>query len=297
MNRKDFGQLLSTLRQDLSWTQFELAEHAEIEEPVISQIERGVKKHFEPELLFHLANALQLTTLERREFFLAAIGLDDTQAVRQPSAATSTDVFDARKLLEKMIRLIEQVPLPAFLIDVYSDVIAANNSISLFFNIPPTMLENADRIPGGYNAIRLIFGKDLVGRSHVADNWDHYALITMRAFRERSLRYRATSYFKYLMKAFRNQNEYPLFERYWRMVSSMEQDKEINMDQFRYSHNEFGDLQYVSSSTVSVTSFGELFLNQYLPLDMHTGQVFAELVRSAGNGVLRLAHWPEKKML
>lgn len=112
--------------------------------------------------------------------------------------------------------------------------------LSMFFNIPLTILENADRIPGGYDAIRLIFGRDLVGRSHVAENWDHYALITMHAFLERSFRYRATPYFKYLMKAFRN---------------------------------------------------------QYLPLDMHTGQVFAELARSAGNGVLRLAPWSEKKML
>ena len=72
MNRKDFGELLSTLRQDLDWTQFNLSEYANVDEAVISQIERGVKKFFEPELLFNLANALQLTTLERREFFLAS---------------------------------------------------------------------------------------------------------------------------------------------------------------------------------------------------------------------------------
>src|SRR3990172_1994372 len=86
MNRKDFGKLLSTLRQDLDWTQFELSEYADIDEAVVSQIERGVKRHFEPELLFRLANALQLTTLERREFFLAASGLDQNQIVRQVSA-------------------------------------------------------------------------------------------------------------------------------------------------------------------------------------------------------------------
>jgi transcriptional regulator with XRE-family HTH domain len=296
MNHRDFGQLLSTLRQDLGWTQFQLAEIGEIDEAVISQIERGVKKHFEPELLFCLANALQLTTLERREFFLAASGLDDAQIVRQPSAMIATDVFDAKKSLEKAISLIGQVQLPAFLIDVYSDVIAVNNSILSFFKIPPTMIENADHIPGGYNAVRLIFGRELVGRTHVAENWDHYALNTMRAFRQASLRYRAKPYFKYLMKAFRNPTEYPFFERYWRMVSSMEQDKEINMDYFHYSHSEFGDLKHISSSTVSVTSFGELFLNQFLPLDIRTGQVFAQLARDAGQGILRLASWPEKKM-
>ena len=52
MNRKEFGQLLAALRQDLDWTQFHLSEYADIDEAVISQIERGVKKFFEPELLF-----------------------------------------------------------------------------------------------------------------------------------------------------------------------------------------------------------------------------------------------------
>ena len=62
MNRKEFGQLLSTLRQDMGWTQFQLAEYAQVDEAVVSQMERGVKKYFEPEILFQLANALQLTT-------------------------------------------------------------------------------------------------------------------------------------------------------------------------------------------------------------------------------------------
>src|SRR6188474_3219904 len=102
MNRKDFGELLSALRQDLDWTQFQLSEYADVDEAVISQIERGVKKFFEPDLLFCLANALQLTTRERREFFLASSGLDQKQIVRQVSAATATDVFNLRKTLDKL---------------------------------------------------------------------------------------------------------------------------------------------------------------------------------------------------
>src|SRR5581483_93373 len=97
---------------------------AEVEEPVISKLERGVKKHFEPDLLFRLANVLQLTTLERREFFLAASG------------------FDAQKILKKMLDLMGQVRLPAFVIDVYGDVIAANNCILAFFKPPLSLLES-----------------------------------------------------------------------------------------------------------------------------------------------------------
>jgi transcriptional regulator with XRE-family HTH domain len=296
MNRSEFGELIAALRQDLGWTQFQLAEYALIDEPVISQMERGVKKHFEPELLFHLANALQLTTLERREFFLAASGLDDTQLVRQPAAQTATDVFNIRKLLDKLVNLLGQLQFPAFLTDAYGDVIAANHSVLAFFRIPPAMLENASRIPGGYNSMRLVFGRDLVGRMHAAGDWDHFARNTARTFRETSLRYRAKPYFKYLMKTFRNLAEYPFFERYWRMVSSTEEDKEINMDTFQYRHNEFGDLKYISCSSISVTSFGELFLNQYLPVDAHTSQVFAQLLHETGSGVVPLGPWPVKPM-
>ena len=294
MNRKEFGELVATLRQDMDWTQSKLAEFANIEDAVISQIERGVKKHFEPELLFCLANLFQLTTLERREFFLAASGLDQNEIVRQVSASTNTDVFNARRVLDKMIEMTGQLRLPAYLCDVYNDVIATNRIVLAFFKVPPSFVEEASRVPGGYNTARFNFGKDLVARNLIVDNWDSYALNSMRAFRENSLRYRAKPYFKYLMKTFRNPHEYPLFDRYWKMVSSVEKDKEANTDYFSFHHGEFGEIKYMTSSTVSVTSFGELFLVQYLPLDAYTTKVFEELAQHIGTGVAQFASWPLK---
>jgi transcriptional regulator with XRE-family HTH domain len=296
MKRKDFGELVAALRQDLNWTQSQLAEYSDVDDAIISQIERGVKKHFEPRLLFQLANAFQLTTLERREFLLAASGLDQHQLVRQPSAAMSTDVFNVRRALDKMIELNAGVRLPAFLADVYGDLVSANRIILSLFKLPLEFVERADRIPAGYNTARFNFSKDLVARSHVVDNWDQFALNSMRTFRESSLRYRAQPYFKYLMKIFRNRNEYPLFERYWKMVSSVEQDKDASMDSFAYQHDEFGQIKYISSSLVSITSFGELFLLQYLPLDERTSQIFEKLAQQAGQGAVRFAPWPEKPM-
>ena len=294
MNRKDFGQLLATLRQDLNWTQFQLAEFSEVDEAVISQIERGVKKFFEPELLFCLANALQLTTLERREFFLAASGLDQKQIVRQPSLATATDVFNLRKTLDKLIDLTGQIRLPAFLSDVYGDAIAANRIILSFFEVPPSVLETAPHIPGGYNTVRVNFGKESVIRNRIVSNWEGYALNSMRSFREHSLRYRAQPYFKYLMNIFRNPAEYPLFDRYWKMVSSTEQDKEINMDYFDFQHDQFGQVKYTAAATITFTSFGELFLLQYLPLDERTSQIFERIAKEVGQTAVRLAPWPAK---
>jgi transcriptional regulator with XRE-family HTH domain len=294
MNRKEFGELLAALRQDMGWTQSELAEYSDIDDAVISQIERGVKKYFEPELLFCIANALQLTTLERREFLLAASGLDQTQIVRQPSAGMATDVFNGQKILERMVTLTGEIRLPAFLTDVYNDVIAANYMMVAFYNVPPSMIENAAKIPGGFNTTRLNFSRDLLSRTQVTDNWESYALKSMRSFRENSLRYRAKPYFKYLMKTFRNPAEYPFFDRYWKLVSSTEQDKEVNVDHFSYYHRDFGPLNYIAATTLAVTSFGNLYLVQNLPLDQHTEDVFNQLKMNAGLGVARFAPWPEK---
>ncbi len=296
MKRREFGELVAALRQDLGWTQFQLAENSRLDIAVVSQIERGVKKYFEPELLFQLANVFQLTTLERREFLLASTGLDQRQIVRQPSASMATDVFNVRTVLDKMIELTGQVRLPAFLCDVYGDVIATNNIILSFFKPPPEYVAQASQVPAGYNTTRFNFGKDLVARDRVIDNWDRFALNSMRTFRENSLRYRAQTYFKYLMKIFRNQHEYPLFERYWKMVSSVEQDKEVTTDYFSFRHTEFGEITYMSSATISTTSFGELFLTHYLPLDQKTSQVFEQLAQESGPGVIRFAPWPVKTM-
>jgi len=288
--------LVSTLRQDMGWTQYHLAEYSELDIAVISQIERGVKKYFEPELLFCLANVFQLSTLERKEFILAASGLEEKQIVRQPSAVVATDVFNAKKILERMVRLTGEIRVPAVLIDVYSDVIAANRMMLAFYSVPASMLESAASVPGGYNTVRLNFGRDLVGRTHVSDNWDSYAINSMRAFRANSLRYRATPYFKYLIQAFRNPVEYPFFDRFWKLVSSTEQDKDVNVDQFSYYHSQFGHLKYVASTTTAITSFANLFLTQNLPLDEHTEEVFTQLKLKAGLGAVQFASWPEKSM-
>jgi hypothetical protein len=173
-------------------------------------------------------------------------------------------------------------------------VIAANYMMVAFYNVPPSMIENAAKIPGGFNTTRLNFSRDLLSRTQVTDNWESYALKSMRSFRENSLRYRAKPYFKYLMKTFRNPAEYPFFDRYWKLVSSTEQDKEVNVDHFSYYHRDFGPLNYIAATTLAVTSFGNLYLVQNLPLDQHTEDVFNQLKMNAGLGVARFAPWPEK---
>jgi transcriptional regulator with XRE-family HTH domain len=296
MDRKEFGKLVASLRQDLEWTQYQLSEYGDIDPAVISQIERGVKKHLEPELLVKLANSFQLTTLERREFMFAATGIDIPRIVRQPSAAVATDSQDAERSLASMVDLLGRLRVPAFLLDMYSDVIAANYIAFTFFQVPLELVQNAANTPGGFNALRLVFGKDLVERTHFLTNWDDYATNTMRFFREASLRYRARPYYRYLIKAFRNPIEYPLFDRYWKIVSSVEKDRAANFDLFVYDHDMFGHLEYATATTVCLTAHGELLLNQYMPADDRTKDVFDQMVAQSGAGAIRYGPWPDKPM-
>jgi hypothetical protein len=96
------------------------------------------------------------------------------------------------------------------------------------------------------------------------------------------------------MEVFRNPVEYPLFDRYWKMDSSIEQDKEINTDYFDYQHDQFEAVKYAASATVTITSFGELFLIQYLPLDGRTAQTFEQIAKEVGQVVTPIAPWPVK---
>ncbi len=297
MNRKEFGQLLATLRQDLDWTQFQLAEYSNIDEAVISQIERGVKKYFESELLISLANALQLTTLERREFILATSGLDQRQLVRQPSSGATTDTNHPTKILDHLIETLKCIQLPAFISDVYGDAIAANQTVVDFFRIPASLLSAAAQLPAGYNTMRMTFNRDLIGRSHASDNWDAYAMTTMASYRASTLRYRAKPYFKYLLNIFRDPIEYPLFDRFWKRVSSLETDLSVDSDRFQYRHEVYGEIQYMTARITTFTAFGEVFLLTYLPLDSHTSEIFAQIYKEAGKGIVHLAPWPEKPKL
>jgi hypothetical protein len=195
-----------------------------------------------------------------------------------------------------MVGLVERLRSPAFLLDVYSDILAVNYPVFEFFSVPTSMMENASSIVGGYNMIRLAFGKELAAKSHFLNNWDEFALSTMRFFRTSSLRYRATQYFGYLMKTFRSPNEFPLFDRFWRAASSIEQDRDGAYDHFTYDHDTFGHLSYVVVTTTSVTAHGELLLNQYVPTDDATKAIFDRLISQSGAGVIRLAPWPAKQM-
>jgi transcriptional regulator with XRE-family HTH domain len=296
MNRKEFGQLIASLRQDMSLTQAQLAEQAELENATLSNIERGAKSHLEPETLFRLANALHLTSLERREFFLGACGLEQEKIVRQPGPNSKTSVFNERKTLEKLLRLMGQLYMPVHLGDCYGDIIAVNRSTLDVFQLDGSALKTMTRFSGGFNNLHYVYGT-LQSQEIFGEEFSESALSTIRSFREGSLRYRSRPRYQALMKEFHNQANYPLFERYWRRVSTLDEDKEQGGDMIQSQHPKYGSLSLMISSSVTITPHGELFLSYFLPLDAHTAASLVSIIAETGQDVVQLLSWPEKKPL
>jgi transcriptional regulator with XRE-family HTH domain len=293
MDRKEFGKLIAILRQELGWTQFDLAEYSEIDEGTISNIERGAKKNLEPELLFRLANALQLTTLERREFFLAASGIEQEKIVRQPGFDTPTKVFDAQAVLQELTGLIARFYLPAHLGDVYGDILAVNPALLDLLQLTPEAAQSAAQSGAGFNNLHFLYGNMALQKTF-GDALSPTILHSLRAFRESSLRYRTKPRYQRLLKEFRDVKKYPLFERYWRKVITMDHDKETMLDTISTQHPQYGTLTFTSTSAVTITPYGELFLSQYTPLNRETALAFINIMERVGQGVIHLSPWPEK---
>lgn len=291
MQRLEFGTLVAMLRIELGWTQAQLAEHAEIESATLSNIERGAKKYFEPDLLFRLANALQLTSIERREFFLASCGLDHSQLLRQPSITNPTNAFETEKIIENLINLMSQMYAPAHLGDVFGDVIAVNNLLLETMQVNVTALGTfSQNKKSRINNLTIAFNPEITSVFHESSNESLIAIL--RAFRESSIRYRAKRRYAELMDELHNMKKYPLFARYWRRVSTFEDDREFMFDPFEITHTVHGTLRFTLTSSVIITSHGELYLSHFTPLDINTTNAIIKIAETAGRNTIQLSQYP-----
>lgn len=296
MKRKEFGKLLAALRKSRydeffqPITQRQLSHLAGISEQVLGNIERGGKVSLEPELMLALSNALGLSTRERHEFLLAATNADEDQlSASQP---------EANFIFNELFNGLAQIALPAFLVDSYDDIVAANNIILSLFEFSENLLSLAPIIPGGYNVIRFVFSNKSLFSSLLGKQPEKYLMQSIRFFRAISLPNRASPYYKYLLKSFQADREMPLFNQYFQrdMLEASQDDYYFEGERFCIKHRTLGELDFYSPPLAPVsTSKGKLYLVSYLPASLATTQACALLVSQSGPGARKLAPWPEKK--
>lgn len=290
MNRQEFGRLVTALRKehrdenDEVWTQAKIAELTNLGESLIGKIERGERVNLEPSLLFSLADVLELTSRERKEFFYAATGLEAKLITR--------DTTTSEKVLNDLLDMMRKVQLPAFIVDGYADILAFNTMILQLLRPPAELLATARIVPAGCNMLRLIFAPNSNHSDIIGNDYSLYASNVLRFIRAISLRYRATRCWQSIFSAAR---KWPLFRMYWSAVPWEEADHYIDSTLFHYSHPIYGPLNYFYTTVEAVTAHGELYFLTYIPADVRTVEVFAELQEKYKSDVRRLAPWPKKE--
>lgn len=289
MNNNDFGLLLQTLRKNSidekgnRWTRDSLSEAIHLTRSQLGRLERGDRKYLDSQVLQLLANAFKLTNLEKREFLQAAAGISNEQLYGHEQPENQ---------LDQLLSLMNNLQVPAFILDVYADLVAANSSILALYRVTPDLISYANNIPAGMNFVNFVYSEELGLRNLLNSGWREVADMAMLFFRRSTLRYRHTLYFSDLFKALLKEEQ---FDIDWYTSQRLDNHYDITYEQLNYLHPHYGALSYIATETVIKTSNGELFLIIYHPTNQETVKVFSDLHHEYGNNVLRLASWPDKK--
>jgi transcriptional regulator with XRE-family HTH domain len=294
MNRLEFGILVASLREDMRWTQLELAEKSGLDVSVISNIERGARRTLlKDNMLLKLTDGLQLTTMERQEFMFAASGVKESDMVRKETQRSKKQ-FDPGLFLKEQAEYIGCIAVPVLVTDSFCDVLLANNCALEYYNTPDALSKEANNVVAGFNMMRYVFHSDATFPDRIKDDkWEMQALINLRYFRRRTMRVRSKPYFSTLLKELHNNKNYPSFERYWRKML---------FESFDYysapieKPDPDNDNAVVGlESQLAVTPYGELYLQQLLPMNKKTHKRFGEIMNKVGEGYLQLAPFPDKR--
>ncbi|MCB0153874.1 MAG: helix-turn-helix domain-containing protein [Anaerolineae bacterium] len=288
MNRKDFGEIVRALRKEQldenyqPWTQAKLTKETSLSLEVIRRIERGQKKIIQEEELTLLADAFQLTSSERRQFFFASLNIAESKVPRREN--------DPETVLDMLRAYLSGVRQPAYVSDNYHDAVLANGSIVALLNLQ-TAVQTARTAPAGFNVARIGFDPDIGFLQLMGPDAERHAIYDMRYFRERTFLTRHTAYFNYVLHHLR---KFRQFDRYWREIQYENGDYLSGNMTYAYEHPQFGPLHYVSVESVTLTGAGTLSTIIYVPKNENTTTVFELLARKCGTEVFRLAPWPDK---
>lgn len=296
MDRFEFGILVASLREDMRWTQLELAEKSGVEVSAISNIERGARRALlKDNLLLKLADGLQLTTMERQEFLFASSGVPESSKVRKESLRARTR-FDPAAFLKELGEHIGCLTVPALVTDSFCDILLANQCAFEYYNTPTVLTNDASQVVGGFNMMRYVFHADSTFQDSIkSDKWEMQALINLRYFRRRTMRVRSKPYFPILLRELLNNKSYPSFERYWRkmLFESFDYYSAPIEKQDPDDANAVVGLE----SQLAVTQCGELFLQQLQPMNRKTSKRFEKIMDKVGEGCIQLSPFPDKRKL
>lgn len=297
MDKKEFGKLIAALRKEHfdedgnRLTQARLAQIAQQRDPqtplneiIIGKIERGERAMLDDHTLVSLADTLELTLGERREFFLAATGLDNEQIY-----AADTD---PKEILESVLEMLADIQLPALLVDCYLDVIGTNAVLVKLYDTNRIDLRPRVDRTAGVNLLSFIFSADFEPQRQqmTQRQWNNFAVGNIIYFRRVTLRYRMTSYFKLLYSQLRHNRE---FRWFWEQVFYEEKRYFVGGESFKMG-TPGSRFNYLTTPLVTLTPYGNLEIVTHVPRDTKTAEAFHQMALEMPSKVYRLSSWPEK---
>ena len=291
MEHRTFGQIVAALRREQfdfasghSWTQRQLAQKAGLTVRIVGKIERGEQARLDAQILQGLAQAFQLTSVERREFFAMASEVAEAALVR--AALGSEDVFT------QFWDLLDSLCAPAFLMDPFADVIGVNRALLTFHDLSLAQLKAARNTAAGANNIVLLLSPGGRLRQMLGRGWRPIALANMQQWRAMTLRYRHTARYRQLFSAL---SAYPDFYGLWADSHEEGYDDYSRLRSYAYTHGAHGPVAYTVFTNTSLSAYGELYLSTFVAQDPVTTALFKELAGKSGEA-LSLAPWPNPSL-
>ncbi len=291
MDFVEFGKIVRALRQNNidengnTLSRERLSESIHLTPHQLGRLERGDRKYLESETLDLLANAFNLTAFERNEFYLAALGILDEMNHEQEKP---DEKFD------ELVHILEKLIAPAFIIDAYADMVAANSSLFKLLMITPEMLDYAKTIPAGFNILNFIYSPLSGFKEMIGPKWREYAKVEILLFRRSSLRYRHTYYFDHILKTLLKEKDFSID---WYTSHIRQEQYDATYVHYEYLHPCYGSLSYLITETVVNSRSGNLYLVVYNPMDEPTAAVFHSLIKPEERSAKKLAGWPEKVII
>ncbi|PJB65484.1 MAG: hypothetical protein CO094_10010 [Anaerolineae bacterium CG_4_9_14_3_um_filter_57_17] len=289
MNAKTFGKMIASLRRErrnqhgLPTTQKQLAQEMGLSPTIISNIERGIKATIEPDTLLRLTNALRISPRQRREFLLCAVRANELDFLE----------ISAQQSLEKALTMLRGLALPAFVVDTYDNLLAANYSLLTLFDYSETMRQQAESRFAGYNVLRFVFSQNSPFLQNALENQDAYLLQSISFFQSMTLPWMATRYYTQLMTDLTESPDMQALRDYLARSADNKQETLFEDVFVALRHARFGELRFFSPPLTPVASpAGSLYLVAYLPADKHTAQVFMELAQQGYGQITLLQSFP-----
>lgn len=291
MNAAEFGQLIKALRQNSfdeggeKLTRQKLSEAVKMTLQQLGRLERGEQKIIDAQNLSMLAKSLNLTNLEEREFLEVAANLSDKGAADSVSPEIS---------LDEVLNILQQLHVPAYVTDVYCDVVAMNAISLALQGISANLQSYLGTLPIGYNCLYNIYFSQPHFMELLGENeWKESAYMAMLYFRRITLPYRHTAYFKYVLKELLKERQFAID---WYASHRTEDHYDNSYQLTSYDHPLYGPICYLITETIITTARGNLCLFIYNACDETTASVFRKLFKQSGARIHRLASWPHKRI-